>query len=399
MRADAQHGDLSGSVACDETRRNPGTYRSDVSLQQVGAITDGDRAVGFNGATHVTIPSSASLALGAGTTVEGWIKPSASASQTVARKDGQYLLRIEGGKIIARVWLGSGSYTELRTSAVLQTAAFQHVAMTYDRSRLRVYRNGSQVASKAASGTPHGSAMSLLLGSSDGYDGFKGTLDEIAVYGAALSGQTIASHWNAGRTAAAPAPTSTTSPRRPAWLRLRHLQFRAAHLAQRLLARVRRHDPLQTIPANASVRSNSGALIGKLLSNGSGPGNLAAGQPATAEVDALAVPAWRKTILHAIRTYGMYFGDTRGPSSFGVMVESGAPYTGFGAPDRMVEFAGPMAGPTMTGTTGASSGTACRGTGCVSWTGAIRPTGRHAGSGARRALPTRCGGTSVRSRA
>src|SRR5215203_2092185 len=133
MRADAQHGDLSGSVACDETRRNPGTYRSDVSLQQVGAITDGDRAVGFNGATHVTIPSSASLALGAGTTVEGWIKPSASASQTVARKDGQYLLRIEGGKIIARVWLGSGSYTELRTSAVLQTAAFQDVAMTYDR--------------------------------------------------------------------------------------------------------------------------------------------------------------------------------------------------------------------------------------------------------------------------
>jgi hypothetical protein len=57
------------------------------------------------------------------------------------------------------------------------------------------------------------------------------------------------------------------------------------------------------------------------------------------EIDALAVPAWQKTILRAMRTYGMYFGDTGGPSSFGVMIESGATYTAFGAPDRMAEFA------------------------------------------------------------
>ena len=57
-----------------------------------------------------------------------------------------------------------------------------------------------------------------------------------------------------------------------------------------------------------------------------------------AEVDALAIPAWKKTILHAMRTYGMYFGDTGGPSSFGVMMESGATYTAFGRADRMVDF-------------------------------------------------------------
>src|SRR5215218_3530647 len=179
-------GDVSSSIACDETRRNPGTYGSGVLLQQLGAITDGDRAAGFNGAARMTVLSSASLAPGTGVSVEGWVKPSSTTSQTVVRKDGQYLLRVAGGRIVARVWLGSGSYTELTTSAVVQTSAFQHVVMTYDRSALRVYRNGSQVASKPASGAARGSGQSLLIGSSDGYDGFTGALDEIAVYAAAL---------------------------------------------------------------------------------------------------------------------------------------------------------------------------------------------------------------------
>ena len=58
-----------------------------------------------------------------------------------------------------------------------------------------------------------------------------------------------------------------------------------------------------------------------------------------AEIDALAVPTWKKTILHAMRVYGMYFGDTGGPQAFGVWLESCVTYTAFGAPCRMVEFA------------------------------------------------------------
>jgi hypothetical protein len=58
-----------------------------------------------------------------------------------------------------------------------------------------------------------------------------------------------------------------------------------------------------------------------------------------AEIDALNVPAWKKTILHALHTYGAYMGDTGGPSSFGVMLESDATYTAFGTTSRMVDFA------------------------------------------------------------
>jgi hypothetical protein len=58
-----------------------------------------------------------------------------------------------------------------------------------------------------------------------------------------------------------------------------------------------------------------------------------------AQVDALRVAPWQKTILHALRTYGAYMGDTGGPSSFGVMLESEATYTPFRARNRFVEFA------------------------------------------------------------
>lgn len=57
-----------------------------------------------------------------------------------------------------------------------------------------------------------------------------------------------------------------------------------------------------------------------------------------AQIDALSVPAWKKTILHAMAEYGMYFGDTGG-GGFGLQFESGSTYTSFGYQDAMVTFA------------------------------------------------------------
>jgi len=57
-----------------------------------------------------------------------------------------------------------------------------------------------------------------------------------------------------------------------------------------------------------------------------------------AEIDALAVPAWRKTILRALATYGGYVGDTGGPG-FGIQMQSGATYTSFGKEDAAVSYA------------------------------------------------------------
>jgi hypothetical protein len=57
-----------------------------------------------------------------------------------------------------------------------------------------------------------------------------------------------------------------------------------------------------------------------------------------AQIQALAVPGWKKTILTALAHYGGYVGDTGGPG-FAFQFESGSTYTSFGVSDRMVDFA------------------------------------------------------------
>ncbi len=57
-----------------------------------------------------------------------------------------------------------------------------------------------------------------------------------------------------------------------------------------------------------------------------------------AQIKALAVPSWKKTILTALAEYGGYFGDTGGPG-FTFMFESSTTYTALNLPDPLVEFA------------------------------------------------------------
>jgi hypothetical protein len=56
------------------------------------------------------------------------------------------------------------------------------------------------------------------------------------------------------------------------------------------------------------------------------------------EIGALPVPAWKKTILRAMATYGMFVGDTGG-GSWGIRMESGSTFTSFGVADPLVAFA------------------------------------------------------------
>ena len=58
-----------------------------------------------------------------------------------------------------------------------------------------------------------------------------------------------------------------------------------------------------------------------------------------AEIDALRIPGWRKTILRAMAEYGLYVGDTTGSTPWNIWFESGATYTSFGRQDPMVAFA------------------------------------------------------------
>jgi hypothetical protein len=62
-----------------------------------------------------------------------------------------------------------------------------------------------------------------------------------------------------------------------------------------------------------------------------------------AEIDALDVPAYRKTILRAMARYGMYVADTGG--SWGLIEESGLVTTSYGFDDRWVILAQAVGAP------------------------------------------------------
>ncbi|HWC28160.1 MAG TPA: hypothetical protein VG474_16340 [Solirubrobacteraceae bacterium] len=69
-----------------------------------------------------------------------------------------------------------------------------------------------------------------------------------------------------------------------------------------------------------------------------------------AEIDALAVPAWKKTILRALAAYGMIVGDTDGGNAaWGLQGESGSGYTSFGAADPWRSFAASVDAPRWDG--------------------------------------------------
>jgi hypothetical protein len=70
-----------------------------------------------------------------------------------------------------------------------------------------------------------------------------------------------------------------------------------------------------------------------------------------AEIDALEVPAWQKTILRAMADYGMYVGDTGG-EAWGLVVESGSSQTSFGQADPWVSLAERLGLPSVVGDDG-----------------------------------------------
>jgi hypothetical protein len=67
-----------------------------------------------------------------------------------------------------------------------------------------------------------------------------------------------------------------------------------------------------------------------------------------AQIAALAVPEWKKTILTALAHYGGYVGDTGGPG-FAFMFESSTTYTALGLPDPLVTLAKQLSLPSWHG--------------------------------------------------
>ncbi len=153
--------------------------------------------------TVVGINHSPSLDISTPITLEAWIKPTtlpaAGGFASIVSKREQYSLQFNGPLLEFTIMqLGARRRLQAPAGTVVAGQTY-HVVGTFDGTTRRLYVNGTQVASGTLAGGATKTTNMLILGSCTGFNEYlRGTLDEVAVYGTALSAARVQAHRNAG---------------------------------------------------------------------------------------------------------------------------------------------------------------------------------------------------------
>src|SRR5690242_1389201 len=161
------------------------------------------KALQFNGTNaFVSIPNAASLQLSTGMTLEAWVNPStvnANWRDVIYKGNDNYYLEAtstSASKPDAGLIAG-GSYADAFGTAKLAANTWSYLTETYDGSTLRLYVNGTQVASTAHTGAIATSTNPLQIGGDSIYGQFfAGLIDEVRVYNVALTAAQIQTDMN-----------------------------------------------------------------------------------------------------------------------------------------------------------------------------------------------------------
>ena len=212
----------SGLVAAYGFDEGSGTTVTDASGNgHTGTITNATwaatgkygKALQFNGTNAlVSIPDAASLHLSTGMTLEAWVNPStvnAIWRDVIYKGNDNFYLEAtstNASKPDAGMIAG-GSYADAFGTAALTASTWSYLTETYDGSTLRLYVNGTQVASTAHTGAIATSTNPLQIGGDSLYgQDFAGLIDEVRVYNVALTAAQIQTDQ------ATPVNTSDTTP-------------------------------------------------------------------------------------------------------------------------------------------------------------------------------------------
>lgn len=194
-------GEASGTTAVDATGASDGTYSGGFVLGATGALAhDLDPGVDMNGTDGtVSIPRLSAHDLATAVTLEAWCKPdSLSGTRFIVNNGSSYSLYIDSGSIVFGIRTAAGLST-VQSSAVT-TGTWQHFVGTYDGASLTLYGSGTSLASLPLSGAIVASTTALNIGASDDVPTapFDGAIDEVAIYGTALSPTRILAHHQSG---------------------------------------------------------------------------------------------------------------------------------------------------------------------------------------------------------
>src|SRR4051812_44801101 len=203
----------------DQTQANPGTLQGGVTFEtgEVG------KAFGMHGGVDgVKITGSAPLDVGAGNgfTIEVWINPESlqvrsplvewNREGTTSTEWGPHLWILKPGDfgpdavLFANVQdTGGGGHYLSSSGNILVTNAWQHVAVTYDKTSGvgRLYLNGQIVADSNLGIVRPETRYNLFLGkrpAGDSAMSYTGLLDEVAIYDHPLTQAELQAIYNAG---------------------------------------------------------------------------------------------------------------------------------------------------------------------------------------------------------
>jgi Concanavalin A-like lectin/glucanases superfamily len=187
-----------GTTAADATGTNNGTYTNGPTLNQPTGVRNAGTAVDFDGSNDfLSAPDSPSLSPTTAVTAEAWIRPDQfGALRTIVHKTNSYWLRLEStGALTMYVYDGT-SYEPHATGTTLVAGTLYHVVGTFDGANLRVYVDGTLRGTTARAVTIQDNGNQVNVGVGGSY--FDGVMDEVAVYGKALTAQQISEHYLAG---------------------------------------------------------------------------------------------------------------------------------------------------------------------------------------------------------
>jgi hypothetical protein len=187
----------SGTSAADSSgNANTGTL-SNATWAGAAAGKYGN-ALSFNGTNaRVNVSDSNSLDLTSGMTLEGWVKPNVVTSYrtlVVKERPGDLAYGLYANVAANRpeAQVAAGGQRVLAGTSAIPANTWTHLAATYDGSTLRIYVNGTQVSSLAATGTITTSTSPLRIGGNAIWsEWFNGLIDEVRVYNRALSAAEI----------------------------------------------------------------------------------------------------------------------------------------------------------------------------------------------------------------
>lgn len=203
----ARLGESIAAFAQDEMGLAMGIYVGNPQPGVPGAIVgDPNTAVRFDGTGDYV---SFGDVLDASTTlsIEAWVKPDAATAgsyHVIASKRENIMTFVHGyelrvrGLIEPALSLWNVSSIEAHPLTSLSTSAYTHLVGVFDGMQVVLYVNGVAADIDPGMLTLIDNAAPFLIGDSNSNQVFIGDIDEVAVYGTALSQTQVQAHYNAG---------------------------------------------------------------------------------------------------------------------------------------------------------------------------------------------------------